>query len=54
MDKKDERAKIERELDCALENTFPASDPPSIVQPHENEAPPQAKKKRAPRKKKQP
>ncbi len=30
---------LDEELDEELEETFPASDPPGIVQPHEHEEP---------------
>jgi hypothetical protein len=44
MKKDAKRAQVEAELDRELEQTFPASDPPSITQPlpHENDhaAPP--------------
>ena len=36
MTKKDEEERDEK-LDEELEQTFPASDPPSIIQPHEEE-----------------
>jgi hypothetical protein len=43
-----ERRKIEDKLDRELENTFPASDPPSIIQPRHREQ--DAERKSAPSK----
>ncbi len=35
---------LDDELDVELEETFPASDPPSIVQPHDLEKDPDAQR----------
>lgn len=47
-DKKDkaEKSKLEDELEEGLEETFPASDPVSVTQPHPSELEPPAKPKR--------
>jgi hypothetical protein len=43
---KDEKRKLEEELEEGLEDTFPASDPVSVTQPHPSDLDPPAKPKR--------
>ncbi|MBL8551791.1 MAG: hypothetical protein JNJ73_17525 [Hyphomonadaceae bacterium] len=35
--KEKDEAELDEELDEELDQTFPASDPPSVTQPHESE-----------------
>jgi hypothetical protein len=43
--KEPEQETTEPELDEALEETFPASDPPAFATPHRNEPPPKPRRR---------